>query len=298
MANPVRRGLFNAHLLCDGEDRIRSHRARRCAIVGGLFLIGAGALSIQQPAAARPPVEYELLDLINGGRSAPVIMHSGLQIAAREHSEEMARAGELSHAGGTQRIDNASPDPPEDNGSPDDGYTGRVCENVAYVSGQSQDGVAKRIYEGWRKSSNHVHCMTSPEMNAGGVGLYFDGSGWWATLNLIVDRTPPGQRTALESVVRAPPPSVKPTVLRRVARHHHLTSSEPAAAPLAQGTPTPPRAPTAPPHVQAQSIAAGEVEPASGRNGIGWSELLAGMGVAGISALAARRRSPWSGRST
>lgn len=146
----------------------------------------------QRPSAADSSVEYELLALINQARSAPLVMHTGLQVITREHSRDMAEADELSHVGANQLMARASPDPPDTKEPPDSGYTGRFCENVGYTGGSSPHGVAQRMYEAWHDSSSHHRCMTSSEMNAAGVGLHFDGSGWWATLELIVDRSPPG----------------------------------------------------------------------------------------------------------
>lgn len=155
------------------------------------------------PAAdGQSSVESELLGLINGGRSSHLTVHSGLRAVGRVHSEEMSQAGGLNHNGAAERIQQAPPDPTESNGAPDDGFTGTWCENVAYVRGAPESEVASRVYQGWTNSSSHNRCMNDGRMNVTGIGVYFDGETYWATLESSVDRTVPGS---------APPPTPAPT---------------------------------------------------------------------------------------
>src|SRR5262245_45423679 len=102
-------------------------------------------------SSAQASIEYELLGLVNGGRSHALAMHSGLVGPARSHSRSMSSTG-LNHNGAQGRISGADPDPYESNGAPDDGFTGTWCENVAYVSGVPEGSVAQRIYDGWVNS--------------------------------------------------------------------------------------------------------------------------------------------------
>jgi len=168
-----------------------------------LLLCAVLLVPVLLPAAdGQSSIESELLALINGGRSSDLTPHSGLRIVGRVHSQEMSQARGLNHNGAEGRIHEAPPDPSEANGPPDDGFTGTWCENVAYVRGAPEHEVARRMYKGWTDSSSHNRCMNDERMNAAGVGVYFDGETYWATLESSVDRTLPGS---------APPPTPSPT---------------------------------------------------------------------------------------
>jgi hypothetical protein len=177
-------------------------RATLLLLLGGLISVVVLPL-----AQGQTSVESELLSLINGGRSGPVVLHSGLRSVGRTHSQEMAQEGGLNHDGAERRIFSAPPDPEESDGAPDNGFTGTWCENVAYVRGAPESEVAQRIYEGWTNSASHNRCMNDDRMTAAGVGLYFDGDRtYWATYESAVDRTPPGTAAAA-----TPTPSPSPT---------------------------------------------------------------------------------------
>lgn len=178
------------------------------------LLICAVALGATLPAASgQASVESELLNLINRGRDGDLAAHSGLRAMARVHSHEMARDGGLNHNGAAERIRNAPPDPSEQNGPPDDGFTGTWCENVAYVRGAPEHEVAQRIYAGWTNSPSHNRCMNDEQMTAAGVGLFYDGSTntYWATLESAVDNTLPGSAPATPSPSPSPTPSPTPS---------------------------------------------------------------------------------------
>ena len=150
-------------------------------------------LTLPSQTRASGSIESQVFSLINGSRSAPLVLHSGLAAAARGHSQQMAVSGGLHHDGADARVANASPDPVEANGAPDDGFaTAAWCENVTYSTGFPESQVAQKLFQQWRRSASHNSCMTNSSKNVGAVGVYYDGSTWWATFIAEVDRTPPG----------------------------------------------------------------------------------------------------------
>ncbi|MGH7859855.1 MAG: CAP domain-containing protein, partial [Candidatus Binatia bacterium] len=97
-----------------------------------------------------------MLSLIDSVRSSSLVVHSGLQAAAREHSRGMASRGGLDHDGAQQRVMGASPDPGEAGGAPDDGFDPYGwCENVTYVDYGTEAEAPRHIFEQWRRSARH-----------------------------------------------------------------------------------------------------------------------------------------------
>lgn len=273
----------------------------RRAIPAVLALVALVFLSIPAPLGARSSLEYELLSLVNGGRSRSLPMHSGLQIAGRGHSREMADEGHLDHSGVEQRIGNAAPDPYEANGAPDDGYKGAFCENTAYVGGDSN--IAERVYEGWRNSASHLRCMTRRDTTAAGVGMYFDGSYWWATLELMEDKTPPGSPAAAST--GAPPPATPTPVVvvpELITTGEPPPTTEPEVEPAVAALTTPEPPPRATPGAPAETVGptqaseALEPEHVADRSQLGWPEILATIGITVVSIFAYRRTGLWSGK--
>jgi hypothetical protein len=195
-------------------------------LVGPLVVVAL--VSLSSPTSAAGSIESQVFGLINGERSSPLIEHSGLLYAARAHSQQMAISGGLNHDGADERVANAQPDPAEGNGAPDDGFaTAAWCENVTYSTGFPESQVAGKLYEQWRRSAPHQACMTNSGKNVAAVGIYYDGSTWWATFIAEVDRTPPGGRPAA-------PPAPRPTT------QPAAPAAKPAdrAAPAATGEPS------------------------------------------------------------
>ena len=183
-------------------------------------------------------MESQVFSLINGERSKPLIEHAGLLSAAQAHSQQMAMTGGLNHDGADERVANAPPDPAEANGAPDDGF-GRAawCENVTYSNGFPESQVAQRLFNQWRNSAPHQACMTNSSKNVGAVGIYYDGTTWWATFIAEVDSTPPGG-----SRPAPPPPAPKTTTAPGAsAAPAPQRTSAPAAdvrrAPISSDTP-------------------------------------------------------------
>ncbi len=226
---------------------------------------------VVRAADGQASIESELLGLINGDRGSDLIMHSGLRIVGRVHSQEMSRDGGLNHGGAEGRIREAPPDPSEANGPPDDGFTGTWCENVAYVRGAPEHEVAQRMYQGWTNSPPHDRCMNDERMTAAGVGVFFDGETYWATLESAVDRTLPGS---------APPPTPTPTPSPEITPSLRTEPPERTAPPEPTAAPTPTERPeptdrTAPPLLQVSPSAspaeqvmgtAGAISSVHGRN--------------------------------
>lgn len=255
---------------------------RRRTVAVALLAVAAAGFAVSSGSNASSSVEAEVFRLVNGSRGSSVSFHSGLQAAARGHSQAMASRGGLSHSGAASRIRSAPPDPPEANGAPDDGYNGRYCENVGYVGGVPEGSVAQRIYDGWRNSSSHYRCMTSHDMTAGGVGVYFDGSRWWVTLDLIKDVTLPGSRNAAGAVTRRAPRPALPDAAPSP------TAAPVAAAPIRPAA-TPSPEPTPASRLRRADVAAGPSRRAAARTGVGLPEILAGIGIASVSVFAYRR---------
>ncbi len=159
-----------------------------------LVLLAVVAFALLTPAVARaqPSMESEVFAKINAARSKKLIFHSGVHSVAWQHSADMSSAGGLNHDNADARISNAAPDPAEGNGAPDDGYGHDWCENVTYVNFGTEAEAAGRIYEAWRRSGAHQRCMQDTTLNTGAVGIYYDGTTWWATFIAYIDHTPPG----------------------------------------------------------------------------------------------------------
>ena len=180
-----------------------------CALFVAGGLVAAPARATSQTDA----VESRLLVLINQGRAGQgkgaEVMHSGLRLAAQQHSADMSARNSMDHNGYPARISNANPDPAESNGPPDDGFNGSSCENVAwYQPGGSatSDEVAQKFFDLWYNSSPHRRCMYDEygyNLNVAGVGVYNANGKWWATFESALDRTPPGGSSS-------PPPSSTP----------------------------------------------------------------------------------------
>lgn len=252
------------------------------------------------PAAdGQASIESELLGLINGGRGSDLTLHSGLRIVGRVHSQEMSEAGGLNHGGAEQRIREAPPDPSEANGPPDDGFTGTWCENVAYVRGAPEHEVAQRMYQGWTDSPPHNRCMNDGRMTAAGVGVFFDGETYWATLESSVDQTLPGSAPA-PTPTPTPTPSPEITPSLRTEPPERTSPPEPTAptAPTERPQPTDRTAspllrmsPSASPTAEVMGADPVRIAPVHGRN-VGTSE-----GLVASPELPATQRTPitWVG---
>jgi hypothetical protein len=148
--------------------------------------------SSSEAAVDVAPVEAALLKLVNEGRPVmDLVVHVGLRSQARGHSKYLSTVGGLNHDGAATRFERGSPDPPESNGAPDDGFTPVWCENVAVARGGDASIVPKLIYDGWVNSPPHYACMQNPVPTVAGLGVYHDGKNWWATLDASHDLTMP-----------------------------------------------------------------------------------------------------------
>ena len=160
----------------------------------GLSLFGPRAASAQ---VELPPRELRqlLFTAINAARllelAPPVAPHRGLRREALFHSRDLAAIRALNHDGFLDRLQNATPVPYEENGIPDDGFTGWVCENVAWVSPRGNVlAVANALLELWLQSPPHHACLMDRHMNVAGLALAVDGSGnWYATFYAAEDTT-------------------------------------------------------------------------------------------------------------
>jgi len=162
--------------------------------VAPLLLVIAGLL-LPAKAASADDVESQVFAMINAGRGTGLILHHGLLSDAEGHSQYMSQTGNLNHDNAQERVDNAPPDPAEANGAPDDGFNlYGWCENATYVT-PAQGDPATAIYNNWKNSPPHNACMNNTGKNVGAVGVYWDGSTYWATFVAEVDTTPPGGGT-------------------------------------------------------------------------------------------------------
>jgi hypothetical protein len=203
---------------------------RRCIVA--VLVLAAAVLAT--PTRAGNSMESQVFSMINGERSKPLIEHAGLLQAARAHSQEMAMSGGLNHDGADERVANAQPDPPEANGAPDDGFAPAAwCENVTYSTGFPESQVAQKLYQQWRNSAPHQACMTNSSKNVGAVGIYYDGSTWWATFIAEVDSTPPGGARPAAAPAAAPKSQATPAARAPVsgpAASQAPASGQPASA--------------------------------------------------------------------
>lgn len=199
---------------------------RRCvplrkALVLAVVVAAPLALLRPAPASASVSVEMRIHELIDADRSEPLTIHRGLQAAARQHSQNMAMDGGLSHENADARVNSAPPDPPEGDGAPDNGFpVARWCENVTYSIGRSESEAGDQLYAQWKRSGAHFRCLMDTSRNVGAVGVFYDGESWWATFLAEEDATPPGGGTS---------PNTKPTEAK--------PTPEPRAAPAATERP-------------------------------------------------------------
>jgi hypothetical protein len=203
-----------------------------------LVILAAVAVPLLVPgvvqAQSQPSLESQVFAKINAARSKKFILHRGVHSVAWRHSANMSASGGLNHANADSRISNAPPDPAEANGAPDDGYGRDWCENVTYVNFGTEAEAAGRIYEAWRRSGAHQRCMQDTTLNTGAVGIFWDGSTWWATFIAYLDHTPPGAPAPAAPVA----PKQKPAATQppTVAPAPNRTTTQPAQEGSAPGT--------------------------------------------------------------
>jgi uncharacterized protein YkwD len=195
--------------------------------LAGTGMLVAGLNAPARASSQTDAVEVRLLQLINQGRGSAgkgaEVMHSGLRLAAQQHSADMSARNTMDHSGYPARVNNANPDPAEANGPPDDGFNGSSCENVAWWqpgSAVTTDQVAQEFYNLWYNSAEHHNCMFDVwnyGLNVAGVGIYYANGKWWATFDSAYDSTPPSGTTPPPSSSppppssNPPPPSTSPT---------------------------------------------------------------------------------------
>ncbi len=202
---------------------------RSLVAAASLALIGAFVLTSAPGSAADSGVEAAVLAKIRAGRSGGLVVHSGLLSAARSHSMYMSRHG-MNHDNADSRVRNAPPDPFETNGAPDDGFgVASWCENVTYSTGHPASEVPNRIYSQWAGSGAHGRCMADASRNVGAVGVYYDGTTWWATFIAQVDKTPPGGSGGGTAPQKTSAPKAPPAAAAEPA-----ASSAPAQQPATQ----------------------------------------------------------------
>lgn len=263
------------------------------------------------PAGADADLEAQVMAKIRASRSGGLVVHSGLLAVARGHSMDMARQGGMSHDDADARITNAPPDPFEADGAPDDGFgVASWCENVTYSTAHPRSEVAGRIYSQWEGSGAHGRCMRDASRNVGAVGIYFDGTTWWATFIAQVDETPPGGAQPKATSAPKPPaagpaatPAPAPTASSEPegaadaapgADHSGSAAPEPGAEEAADDVVTTQDAPAI--DVDAQSgnpwfIPAEPAAPvAAASAGYGWQEVSALVAVMVLASFAGRRR--------
>jgi len=127
-----------------------------------------------QAIAGEPAIESRILGLTNGERArrglAALDSDAGLTLAARAHSEQMARLGFFAHVGGApadrtlqRRVARA-------------GSTAvTIGENIARFS--PRPDLAGEIVEAWMESEGHRANVLSPEYTHLGVGVVRDRAG-------------------------------------------------------------------------------------------------------------------------
>ena len=203
---------------------------RSLVAAASLALLGAFVLTSAPTSTADSSVEAAVLAKIRASRSGGLVVHSGLLSAARAHSMYMSRHG-MNHDNADSRVRNASPDPFETNGAPDDGFgVASWCENVTYSTGHPASEVPGRIYSQWAGSGAHGRCMGDSSRNVGAVGVYYDGTTWWATFIAQVDKTPPGGSSGGTAPQKTSAPKAPPAV----SADEPAASSAPAQQPASQ----------------------------------------------------------------
>jgi hypothetical protein len=182
-------------------------------------------------------MESQVFSLINGERSKPLIEHAGLLDVARMNSMRMARDGGLEHDSDDE-IMAAQPDPPQGSGAPDNGFAVAAwCEDVTYSTGFPESQVAQKLYEQWHNSPPHQACMTNESKNVGAVGIYYDGTTWWATFIAEVDSTPPGGASRQAAPAQAAAVKSSPAASHSPAPAQSSAPAQTRPAPAAVGAP-------------------------------------------------------------
>jgi hypothetical protein len=120
------------------------------------------------------------------------------------------------------------PDPPEKNGPPDHGFTGTWCEVAGWEPAGTEAGTARRFFDDWIQSAQDNQCMTNTDTTVAGVGVYQSAGRWWATLEMVQDRTPPAEGSASRLETSKPPAvgaAATPIVSRAPANAERSQSS-------------------------------------------------------------------------
>ena len=263
-------------------------------------------VALMPTTAKADDIESQVFALINAGRSTPLILHHGLLQDAEGHSQYMAQTGSLNHDNAQERVDSAPPDPPQANPPPDDGFApAGWCENATYVV-PAQGDPAHAIYNNWKNSPPHAACMNNTGKNVGAVGVYWDGSTWWATFVADQDSTPPGgaQTTDVtnpsDPTKMTPhmpsgvytPPLPAPAAATAAPVHYDYAPISHAAPASASPSPSPPP-PQATPIAQPNSLlvpTSVDTSASSESNGLGMPELAALVAVLVLGCLFLERR--------
>lgn len=256
-------------------------------------------------------MESQVFAKINAGRSHALALHHGLLSDAEGHSQYMSQTGNLNHDNADERVNEAPPDPAEANGAPDDGFAqAGWCENATYVT-PAQGDPATAIYNNWKNSPPHAACMNNTGKNVGAVGVYFDGSTYWATFVAEADSTPPGGSggpSAADVTNPSQPTNVHPQAPSGVSAPAHTsaptnttTSTHYGYAPVTNNAPTvsasPSPAPSVKPVIAVENTAPDLLAPtavddggSSTTSGLGWPDIAGIVAVFVLGCLFLERR--------
>ena len=117
------------------------------------------------------------------GTAGALVEHPAILAEVRAHAEDMARRGELDHAGFDQRVARIR--------AADAGISGFICENVGFVSGVTGQAALDRIVQGWLNSPPHRACMLdeNAKTQSAAVGIFRTGDETWAAFITAADST-------------------------------------------------------------------------------------------------------------
>ncbi|MEZ0494550.1 CAP domain-containing protein [Kineococcus sp. TBRC 1896] len=161
------------------SPRVRRRSSRRPLAVTALSTTTAAlaALALAAPASADPvaevdPAALHVLDRTNAARAAagcaPLLLDPALQVAAQQHTTEMAATGTMSHAG----ADGSSP---RTRLAAAGAFPALTAENVAH--GYDADGVV----DAWLASPGHRANVLDCRLSAVGIAAAPGAEGTWWT---------------------------------------------------------------------------------------------------------------------
>ena len=139
-----------------------------------------GMTSAAMPLGLTDRIADKLLEMTNNvrARQKVAVLHvdPALTSAARRHSRHMAQFDFFDHTSPVRGETDV-----EDRVSLEGGRPGSLSENIYWSRGLAEQSIPASIYREWMDSPEHREAMLSSENVAVGIGVFRQGSEFWAT---------------------------------------------------------------------------------------------------------------------